>query len=36
MTGPISNEEYEAQEESDGYFNRLKDSVIYKVAGTVA
>lgn len=36
MTGPISNEEYEAQEESDGYFNRFKDSVIYKVAGTVA
>ena len=33
MTWPISNEEYEEQEESDGYFNRFKDSVIYKVAG---
>ncbi len=33
MTWPISNEEYEAQEKNDGYFNRFKDGVIYKVAG---
>lgn len=33
MTWPISNEEYEAQEKSDGYFNRFKDGAIYKVAG---
>lgn len=33
MTWPISNEEYETQEKNDGYFNRFKDSVIYKVAG---
>lgn len=33
MAWPISNEEYEAQEKDDEYFNRFTDSVIYKVAG---
>ena len=33
MTWPISNQEYEAQNENSEYFNRFKDGVIYKVLG---
>ena len=33
ITWPISCEEYEAQEEDDGYFERFTDGVIYKVTG---
>ena len=29
---PISNQEYEAQNENSEYFNRFKEDVIYKVA----
>ena len=32
MTWPISNQEYEAQNENSEYFNRFKDGVIYKVS----
>lgn len=33
ITWPISCEEYETQEEDDGYFERFTDGVIYKVTG---